>query len=461
MKAPFTEVDPNATSWHHAVAEESMSLVLGSFSDDGQLRYANAGMRRLLKLDVGPFDPAYFRCPSFDTFKGHAPSREPAYNGLVTIHDGSDFGTSILASVFRRVDGIHFLGEYDVKELGAVNDQMHDLNGEVSRLHRESARQTRELQKALRELQESQTERERLQTELMTASRRAGQAEVAVGVLHNVGNTLNSLLVSSALIAETVQAGQLTSLRGVVSILEKHKANLPGFMASSQGESLLPYLQALSGKMLEERERLVDEARGMSGRLTTLAQFIDEHRQYGQQTTVIERVELVCLVENLWPTIVEAHQSSAVEISLGELKASITQTDPFRVRGLLQELVTASVTLASSASEAKHVEVTVYGEPSPRMRITIAGLFLTENQCQALIRPVLEPNAMINLHHAANVATELKAKLNVAAEPSVGTTIVIHFPSVGDDLQQPAMRISEQSEMKNAISSRNGTSIDQ
>ncbi len=456
MNASFSEVDPNGSSWRHAVAEESMSLVLGSFSDDGQLRYSNAGMRRLLKLDDGPFDPAYFRCPSFDTFQGHAPRREPVYTGLVTIHNGSEVGTSIGASVFRREDGIHFIGEYDVTELAAINDQMHDLNGEVSRLHRESARQTRELQKTLRELQESQVERERLQEELMDASRRAGQAEVAVGLLHNVGNALNSLLVSSTLIAEAIQSGQLTSLQGVVAMLEKHKADLASFMKSSQGENLLPYLYALSGKMLEERERLVDEARGMNSRLTTLAQFIDEHRQFGQQTTVIECVELVRLVENLWPSIVACNRSDAVEISLGELETSVTPTDPFRVRGLLLELVTASVTLTSTTDNAHPIVVTVSGEPSPRIRITIAGLFLTENQCQALIRPVPEPGAMINLHHAANVATELKAKLSVAAELSVGTTIIIQFPSLGDNSRQPAMRISEQSEMQNSISSRNG-----
>ena len=50
----------------------------------------------------------------------------------------------------------------------------------------------------LEELVEERTAQiKRLDSELIAASRRAGMAEVATGVLHNVGNVLNSVNVSA------------------------------------------------------------------------------------------------------------------------------------------------------------------------------------------------------------------------------------------------------------------------
>ena len=44
------------------------------------------------------------------------------------------------------------------------------------------------------------------------ASRRAGMAEVATGVLHNVGNVLNSLNVSATVIASGLRQSKSESL---------------------------------------------------------------------------------------------------------------------------------------------------------------------------------------------------------------------------------------------------------
>ena len=56
-----------------------------------------------------------------------------------------------------------------------------------------------------REIAERKRTEEKLETvhqQLVDAARRAGMAEVATGVLHNVGNVLNSINVSATLVAE-------------------------------------------------------------------------------------------------------------------------------------------------------------------------------------------------------------------------------------------------------------------
>jgi two-component system probable response regulator PhcQ len=50
----------------------------------------------------------------------------------------------------------------------------------------------------------AEAQREELQERLINASRDAGRAEVATGVLHNVGNVLNSVNIAAAMVKKTL-----------------------------------------------------------------------------------------------------------------------------------------------------------------------------------------------------------------------------------------------------------------
>jgi PAS domain S-box-containing protein len=62
------------------------------------------------------------------------------------------------------------------------------------------------------ERKRAQAELENVHQQLLEASRRAGMAEIATSVLHNVGNVLNSINVSTGLVAESVKKSRASSL---------------------------------------------------------------------------------------------------------------------------------------------------------------------------------------------------------------------------------------------------------
>ena len=64
---------------------------------------------------------------------------------------------------------------------------------------------TLELRKEIEQRKRIQAEIESVHRELVEASRRAGQAEVATSVLHNVGNVLNSVNTSASVVAELMR----------------------------------------------------------------------------------------------------------------------------------------------------------------------------------------------------------------------------------------------------------------
>ena len=70
------------------------------------------------------------------------------------------------------------------------------------------AERTRELQDQVAAKERARTELAQAQRSLMLASRQAGMAEVATGVLHNVGNVLNSVNVSATLLRDQVRKSE-------------------------------------------------------------------------------------------------------------------------------------------------------------------------------------------------------------------------------------------------------------
>ncbi len=90
-----------------------------------------------------------------------------------------------------------------------------------------------------RELQETQVQ-------LVTTARRAGMAEIANNVLHNVGNVLNSINVSARVLRGTIANSRIDGLSRAVALINEHANDLPKFIDTDpRGKMLWPYLNEL------------------------------------------------------------------------------------------------------------------------------------------------------------------------------------------------------------------------
>jgi PAS domain S-box-containing protein len=97
----------------------------------------------------------------------------------------------------------------------------------------------------------------RTQRELMEASHRAGMAEVASSVLHNVGNVLNSVNISSGAAREILGASRVGSLARVVRMLRDHQADIGPFLTSDpKGKKVIEFLEQLTDALREEGARV-------------------------------------------------------------------------------------------------------------------------------------------------------------------------------------------------------------
>ncbi len=103
---------------------------------------------------------------------------------------------------------------------------------------------------------EAETRLGEMHRTLVDVSRQAGMAEVATGVLHNVGNTLNSVNISAAILVRT--DAQVTGGQPGQGDRRAARARARSWAPSSptdpQGQKLPPYLFALSDQLQQERD---------------------------------------------------------------------------------------------------------------------------------------------------------------------------------------------------------------
>jgi CheY-like chemotaxis protein len=103
-----------------------------------------------------------------------------------------------------------------------------------------------------------------VQAQLREKSREAGMAAVASGILHNLGNILNGVTISSGLIEEKLHSSKIPTLQKVARMLKDHAADLPAFIADdSRGQVLPAFITQLSDHLEAELTGLLREVEAL------------------------------------------------------------------------------------------------------------------------------------------------------------------------------------------------------
>jgi signal transduction histidine kinase len=136
------------------------------------------------------------------------------------------------------------------------------------------------------------------QKQLVEASRKAGMADVATTVLHNVGNVLNGVNVSAEVVAGLARSSKGAGLKKAVALLRAQPD--PGrFMTEDpRGQKLIEYLGAIADALDAERERTVLELDALSRNIEHIKAIVSRQQSHAKSGGVIEKVSLREMLED-------------------------------------------------------------------------------------------------------------------------------------------------------------------
>jgi signal transduction histidine kinase len=136
--------------------------------------------------------------------------------------------------------------------------------------------------------------------QLMEASRTAGMAEVATGILHNVGNVLNSVNVSTTLLAEQLRNSKITSVGRVATLMKDHAADIGDFVANDpKGKQLPEFLGKLSVQLESERARALQELASLQKNVEHIKQIVAMQQNHAGAAGVTSLVNIPELLEDV------------------------------------------------------------------------------------------------------------------------------------------------------------------
>ena len=140
---------------------------------------------------------------------------------------------------------------------------------------------------------------ENLHKQLLDSSRQAGMAEVVTDVLHNVGNVLNSVNVSFAVVSDKVRKSKVSNLAKAAGLLQEHKHDLAAFLNSDPKGTQLPgYLVNLAQHLAEEQAEILKELQSLSGNVEHIKEIVAMQQSYYKVSGVVESLPVAELVED-------------------------------------------------------------------------------------------------------------------------------------------------------------------
>ena len=187
-------------------------------------------------------------------------------------------------------------GLRDMRLVAERQARLEALNESIE--HRVLER-THDLQREIQERIETQSKLEETHKQLLQVSRQAGMAEVATGVLHNVGNVLNSVSVSATVVCDRLRQSEVNDLHRAAAMLDGKNGELGQFLTADPKGKLLPeYLVKASKLLVSERDELVGEMAGVVQHIEHIKEIVAMQQTYAKVFGVLEPVPPAALVQD-------------------------------------------------------------------------------------------------------------------------------------------------------------------
>jgi PAS domain S-box-containing protein len=276
---------------------------------------------------------------------------------------------------------------------------------------------------------------QKAQADLLQATRTAGMAEVATGILHNVGNVLNSVNVSANCIAEALRKSKIPQLTKAAGLIKDNNEILADFLVSDPKGKLLPrYIVDLSAHLAAEHAGLLQKIEQLKTHLDHVKQIVAMQQNYAKIGGVRETVNLNEVVEDAIRLNSGGLSRHRIEI-VREYDASATvNLDKHKVLQILVNLVrNAEHACAQSVKDRKQVTVRVSNE-GDRIKISVAdnGIGIPSENLVSIFKhgfTTKKDGHGFGLHSSAITAKELGGTLKAHSDgDGLGAIFVLDLP---------------------------------
>jgi C4-dicarboxylate-specific signal transduction histidine kinase len=246
----------------------------------------------------------------------------------------------------------------------------------------------------------------------------AGMAEVASGVLHNVGNAFNSVNTSATLMADQLRNSRLSSLGKVSQLLEQNLPNMAEFFASdARGKQLPNFIIELARQLTRERDELSRELETLRKGVDHIKAVIAMQQNFANASSLAESLTLSDLVTEALTICQSSLNKSGVEITRDFRVVPPVMATRHRVLEILVNLIKNAEHAALATTESKpRVTFTIAASDAKNIQVSVRdnGVGISPENLQKIFSfgfTTKKDGHGFGLHNSALAAKEMSGKL--------------------------------------------------
>jgi signal transduction histidine kinase len=311
-----------------------------------------------------------------------------------------------------------------------------DAKGELLQLRDYLNAMTHELESRERERAEAALRDEAMQRELLEVSRMAGMAEIATGVLHNVGNVLNSLNVSVSVVGDQLRDSKVASLSRTVDLYAGHPGGLEAFLATDKGKLLPQFLASVSKRLVEENAHARVELATVIKNVDHIKTIVATQQRYANTFGANEALDVAGVIGDALKMGEASFARHGIELvrDFPEIGPEI-DSDRHKLLQILINLISnARHALEDRTLEHRRLVVCVRTTATTvTISVTDTGVGIPADNLAKIFQhgfTTKKGGHGFGLHASANAARELGGRLVVSSDgPGRGATFTLELPS--------------------------------
>jgi PAS domain S-box-containing protein len=279
---------------------------------------------------------------------------------------------------------------------------------------------------------------EQTQRQLVDASRKAGMAEVASGVLHNVGNVLNSINVSSTLIHDTLRQSRLQSLGKLATLLTQQPPQQLGYYITQdpRGKTLPTYLQQLAQHLGTEQHTLRTEVEGLVKNVEHIKDIIVMQQDYARVAGRMEPLSLRQVVDDALEVSNTSFYRHRITVERRFSDVPKVLADRHKLLQILINLIRNAKHALEDSNTQDRILILEVSLPQPelvRLRVIDNGIGIPPENLKRIFNhgfTTKEQGHGFGLHSSAIAAREMGGSLTAHSDGAQrGATFVLEVPA--------------------------------
>jgi predicted ATPase/signal transduction histidine kinase len=276
---------------------------------------------------------------------------------------------------------------------------------------------------------------ENAQGRLVDMSRRAGMAEVASGVLHNVGNVMNSVNVGASVTRDAVKALPVEGVTRACDLIDQNARRLADYLGNdATGRKLPEYLRKLGRALSAEKSAILAQIDQLSGHLEHMKKIIAAQQSYAKINGMTE----VCTLEEIAETALQISEgvlrNGSIEVVRSYEKLPPVLVDRHQLMQILVNLISNATHALEEVTRPRRELLVAIAKVDGGVRIEVRdnGVGIAAENLSKIFNHGFTTKKQghgFGLHNCANAAQQMDGSLTAYSDgPGKGASFVLRMP---------------------------------